>query len=84
MKVLLIGMCSTTAITIKRQKVTNWKRFGFESLSIFIAVVAAFALDNWNENRKEQLAESKILTEVYNGLGTWKTLILTYLGTKKA
>lgn len=61
-------MCSTTAITIKRQKVTNWKRFGFESLSIFIAVVAAFALDNWNENRKEQLAESKILTEVYNGL----------------
>jgi len=44
--------------------VKTWKRFGFEFLSIFIAVIAAFALDNWNENRKERLAESKILTEI--------------------
>ena len=46
----------------------HWTRFGFEFLSIFIAVIAAFALDNWNENRKERLAESKILIEISNGL----------------
>lgn len=28
----------------------------------------AFALNNWNENRKNALAEEKILTEIYNGL----------------
>jgi hypothetical protein len=46
----------------------NWTTYGFEFLSIFIAVIAAFALDNWNENRKERLAESKILIEISNGL----------------
>lgn len=46
----------------------TWTRFGFEFLSIFIAVIAAFALDNWNDNRKERLAESKILAEIHHGL----------------
>lgn len=39
-----------------------------EFLSIFIAVISAFALNNWNDNRKEAEAESKILTEILNGL----------------
>jgi len=43
-------------------------KFGFEFLSIFVAVIAAFALNNWNENRKSNLAENKILSEIYNGL----------------
>lgn len=46
----------------------NWKKFGFEFLSIFIAVVAAFALNNWNENRKADNSENKILIEIANGL----------------
>lgn len=46
----------------------NWKRSGFEFLSIFIAVVSAFALNNWNENRRANESESKILTEIANGL----------------
>lgn len=46
----------------------NWKKYGFEFLSIFIAVVAAFALNNWNDNRRASLSENKILTEISNGL----------------
>lgn len=46
----------------------NWQKYGFEFLSIFIAVIAAFALNNWNENRKNRLIERKILVEIANGL----------------
>lgn len=45
-----------------------WKNRGFEFLSIFIAVVSAFALNNWNENRRDAKSENKILTEIANGL----------------
>ncbi len=46
----------------------NWKNFAFEFLSIFVAVISAFALSNWNDNRKDGIAESKILSEILNGL----------------
>ncbi len=46
----------------------NWKKYSFEFLSIFIAVISAFALNNWSENRKNHNAENKILTEIHNGL----------------
>ena len=46
----------------------NWKKYTFEFLSIFIAVVTAFALNNWNDNRRDDKAESKILSEILNGL----------------
>ncbi len=46
----------------------NWKRYGFEFLTMFIAIVAAFALNNWQENKKDSLSENKILTEIFNGL----------------
>lgn len=46
----------------------NWKKYSFEFLSIFVAVVAAFALNNWNDNRRANLSENKILTEIANGL----------------
>ena len=46
----------------------NWKKYGFEFLSIFIAVLSAFALNNWNDNRKDRNAEQKILGEIKNGL----------------
>jgi len=47
---------------------TTWKKYTFEFLSIFIAVISAFALNNWNENRRDNRAESKMLTEIMNGL----------------
>lgn len=46
----------------------NWKKYAFEFLSIFIAVISAFALNNWNENRRDSEAESKILDEISKGL----------------
>ncbi len=49
-------------------KKINWKKLSFEFLSIFIAVVSAFALNNWNENRRDNEAANKILAEISNGL----------------
>jgi len=46
----------------------NWKKYGLEFLSIFIAVISAFALNNWNDNRHDSNAESKILNEIHIGL----------------
>ncbi|HQW56725.1 MAG TPA: hypothetical protein PK076_11390 [Saprospiraceae bacterium] len=46
----------------------NLKKYAIEFLSIFIAVVSAFALNNWNDNRRDNNAETKILTEILNGL----------------
>jgi len=53
---------------MKKTKRKNLRNRGFEFLSIFIAVVSAFALNNWNDNRKDARSENKILTEIYNGL----------------
>lgn len=53
---------------MKRLQLRNWKKYTFEFLSIFIAVISAFALNNWNDNRNNRNAESKILSEVNNGL----------------
>lgn len=53
---------------MKKIEIKNWKKYGFEFLSIFIAVVSAFALNNWNENRRDARSENKILTEISNGL----------------
>lgn len=49
-------------------KQKNWKKYSFEFLSIFIAVISAFALNNWNENRRDHNAGNKILLEISNGL----------------
>jgi hypothetical protein len=53
---------------IAPMKKRNYKKYAFEFLSIFVAVVAAFALNNWNDNRRDHHAEVKILTEIKNGL----------------
>jgi len=53
---------------MKKIKNRNWKKHGIEFLSIFIAVVSAFALNNWNENRRNDNSEDKILIEISNGL----------------
>lgn len=49
-------------------KKIKWKKYIFEFLSIFIAVVSAFALTNWNDNRNSRHSEQKILTEIKNGI----------------
>lgn len=49
-------------------KKLNWNKYILEFLSIFIAVISAFALNNWNDNRRDNKAESKIFSEILNGL----------------
>ncbi len=49
-------------------KKSKWKKYIFEFTSIFIAVISAFALNNWNDNRLERISEKKILYEIQNGL----------------
>jgi len=46
----------------------TWKKYSLEFLSIFIAVISAFALNNWNENRRNKNAGEKILYELEQGL----------------
>jgi len=46
----------------------NWKKYALEFLSIFIAVISAFALSNWNDLRSNQQSEQKILTEIKNSI----------------
>lgn len=50
------------------KKNINWYKFLVEFISVFIAVVFAFALNNWNDNRRDANAEKKLLGEISNGL----------------
>lgn len=54
--------------SLKSIRFEKYSKFGFEFLSILIAVLSAFALNNWNENRKDRSSEVKILSEIYKGL----------------
>ncbi len=57
-----------TEETTSTKRKIDWQKYAFEFLSIFIAVIAAFALSNWNDNRRDDRAASKILLEISNGL----------------
>ena len=46
----------------------NYRKYILEFISIFVAVISAFTLNNWNENRRDLQAATKILTEINNGL----------------
>lgn len=53
---------------MQQKRIEFIKKYGFEFLTIFIGVFAAFALDNWNSNRKDHSTELKILSEIRKGL----------------
>lgn len=46
----------------------SWKNYFLEFLAIFVGITMAFALDKWNEDRKELRSETKILAEMKHGL----------------
>jgi len=49
-------------------KKIKWKKYLLEFLSIFIAVISAFALSNWRDNSNSRESEQKILIEIKNGI----------------
>ncbi len=49
-------------------KKRNWRKYALEFVSIFVAVVSAFALNNWNDHRVNKDSEQKILSEIRNSL----------------
>ncbi|MEM8523468.1 MAG: hypothetical protein AAGG68_02435 [Bacteroidota bacterium] len=46
----------------------NWRKYLLEFFSIFIGISVAFALQKWNEDRRDRRAEEKTLLEIKNGL----------------
>ncbi|RLD93292.1 MAG: hypothetical protein DRJ29_09325 [Bacteroidetes bacterium] len=46
----------------------NWFRYGFESLAIVVGILAAFALESWNDQRKTRIAADvyaqKIISDI--------------------
>ena len=46
----------------------NWIRHGFETLAVLIGVLAAFTLNNWNENRKKAERELVLLQNLRSDL----------------
>jgi len=53
---------------VKKIKSENWKKYGFEFLSMFVAIISAFALTNLGDNIRNNNYENKILVEISNGL----------------
>lgn len=53
---------------MSRKRRIHWGRYFFEFLSIFIGVSLAFAMNKWNEDRRDAQSASKILIEIKNGL----------------
>ena len=39
----------------------NWISYGFETFTIIIGILGAFALNNWNENRKQKISDYEFL-----------------------
>jgi len=42
----------------------NWIRHGFETLVVTVGIMVAFGLNNWNENRKNQVLEKGFLRNI--------------------
>ena len=51
---------------------TDWFRYGFETLAVIVGILSAFAIDSWDEERKEIKRENS----------TWKISGLNLLPIK--
>ena len=47
---------------------SDWFRYGFETLAVVVGILIAFALDNWNEDRKEDILEIQYLNGMLSDL----------------
>ena len=50
-----------TIMKILKHLRSDWFRYGFETLAVVVGILIAFALDNWNEHRKEDNLEIQYL-----------------------
>jgi len=46
----------------------NWIRYGFETLVVINGILIAFALDNWNDNRLQNIKETQYLNRLVEDL----------------
>lgn len=46
----------------------DWFRYGFETIAVVVGILVAFALDNWNENKKTQNDFFEVLEEIHEDL----------------
>ncbi len=46
----------------------RWQIYGLETLVVIVGILVAFSLDSWNENRKNELKERRILRELAQNL----------------
>ena len=47
---------------------SDWFRYGFETIAVVIGILVAFALDNWNEKRKDAVIEKYYLQRLCDDL----------------
>jgi hypothetical protein len=46
----------------------KWPEYFLEALVIIASILGAYALDNWNDNRKSAIEENRILSEILDNL----------------
>ena len=46
----------------------DWFKYGFETLAVVVGILVAFALDNWNDTRKENEIERDLLEQFTDDL----------------
>jgi hypothetical protein len=47
---------------------SDWFRYGFETIAVVVGILVAFALDNWNEDRKLHSEELELLVDIQTNL----------------
>jgi hypothetical protein len=47
---------------------SDWFRYGFETIAVVVGILVAFALDNWNEERKQDILEIEYLNRLKSDL----------------
>jgi len=48
----------------------EWLRYGFETIAVVVGILVAFALDNWNDTRKENEIEKELLEQFKEDLNS--------------
>lgn len=47
---------------------SEWFRYGFETLAVLVGILAAFALENWGEQRQAKDQTNVFLTNISSNL----------------